>query len=70
MFPVDPPLAGGAPRGGPIAIFQRPRETWSTSQLRTVMAPAQACVDDGADSGLLLPVIEGAQAILERRRGA
>ena len=34
------------------------------------MAQAQACVDDGADPGLLLPVIEGAQAILERRRGA
>ena len=49
-------------------MFARsPTECWSTEQLEDYVATLHAEIADGADSALLAPHINSANAILEKR---
>lgn len=53
---------------GPFVFAATPRESWSTERLEDYVATLHAEIADGADSALLAPHINTADAILERRR--
>ena len=70
IFPREPPHLGGRlPRGVPV-VFQHPRDDWPTERLETVLHQAKGCLDAGAQPALLVPVIDAAREILERRQTA